>query len=780
MSKSSVLRIGGMLLGASWLALAQLAHSQSLLLEEIVVTATKRAEGLQDVPISMSVMSGQKIEQQGISELEDLAIFMPNVHVAEGGTGTQLFIRGIGSGINFGFEQSVGTFIDGVYYGRGRNARAAFLDLERVEILKGSQSTLFGKNTIAGAINITSAKPTDEFEAYIQGTYETEVDGVGFTGMVSGPLSDSVRGRLVAKVYEDDGYVENTFSSEDGPAEKNQFVRGTLVWDVNDALSLTFKAEHGQFDIDGRQDQISIASDFALSQYRDPVVGDPNFDAAFNYQKSSRNVDGPGVRGPQFDDTEASVIQLTADYQMGEHTLRSITAYTEYEYVNYQDADYGPLQFLAAQRIEEHEQFSQEFLLTSPAGGTLEYLAGVYYQDNDLLDNEILDVLFSNVPILAAQGLGGFNGTGHGLFQQETQTWSVFTELTWNITDTFRATFGIRYSDDHKEMTKSNAIGPLFDTTAVADPTLCFVYENVLALAACHVFDENTPNFNNTRDEEHVTGSLNLQLDLSDDIMTYLTIGNGYKGGGYDESNRLGLVANEEFEDENVNAIEIGSKMVLWDGRAQFNVAAFYSEYEDVQVSTFDGNCCFVVGNAAETEVKGIETDWMIAATEALTLSGGLAILDASYKSFPDAACNAFQIADGSCAANGGVQDLSGQSLQFAPDWAANLGAEYQRALNDALDLRLGLEVNWSDKVVVANDLDPNIIQDSYFKANARIALAASDDSWSLALIGKNITDEETFSWGNDVPLGGLGFAFTYFQHIDPPRTLELQARYNF
>ncbi len=493
------------------IALSQLASSQGPMLEEIIVTATKRAEGLQDVPISMSVMSGEKIEQQGITELEDLAVFLPNVHIAEGGTGTQLFIRGIGSGINFGFEQSVGTFVDGVYFGRGRNARAAFLDLERVEVLKGSQSTLFGKNTIAGAINITTAKPGDEFEGYVQGSYETEIDGIGFTGVVSGPLSDTVRGRLVAKVYEDDGYVKNTFSSEDGPAEENRVFRGTLVWDVTDNLTLTAKAEHGEFNVDGRQDLISIASDFALSQYRNPTVGDPNFQPAFNYEKSSNNIEGPGARGPQFDDTEADIFQITADYQLGEYSLRSITAYTEYEYINYQDADYGPLQFLAAQRIEEHKQFSQELLLSSPVGGTFEYLAGIYYQDNELLDNEILDVLFSNVPVLAAQGLGGFDGTGNGRFEQETQTWSAFTQLTWNISDSFRATLGLRYSDDHKEMTKTNAIGPLFNTDAIADPTLCFVYESVLALAACHQFDGNTPNFNNERDEEHVTGSLNLR-----------------------------------------------------------------------------------------------------------------------------------------------------------------------------------------------------------------------------------------------------------------------------
>ncbi|MGI9288314.1 MAG: TonB-dependent receptor [Pseudomonadales bacterium] len=771
-------------LSSSLTALHAYSQDTSLALEEVVVTATKRAAGLQDVPIAISVVSGDKIEAQGIGELEDMSVFLPNVHIAEAGAGTQLFIRGIGSGVNPGFEQSVGTFIDGVYYGRGRSARAGFLDLERVEVLKGPQSTLFGKNTIAGAINITSAKPSDEFEAYIEGTYETEVEGVGVTAMLSGPLTDTLGGRLVAKKYEDDGYIENNFTGPDGPQEDNTIVRGTLVWDATDNLLFTLKAEHGEFDITGRQAQISIASPTATLFYQ--AFGDPNFQAGFDYEKSQ--ADFPGR--PSFDDTESDIVQLTAEYQLGEHTLRSITGYTEYEYEYTSDVDVSSLAFLERSREESHEQFSQELLLTSPVGGTIEYLTGIYYQTNELaVGTTRTTVAVSALPPveaaingrLAAAGIpgapfptGAMDALTIGLFDQDTDTWSAFVSLTWNVNDVFRVQAGLRYSDEEKEMTKSLVVA---DLDSNPDPFLAGLYDQVLMLATEHEFDLN-------RSQDNWTGNLNFQYDITGEIMLYLNLANGFKAGGYDQDNARADATTEEFEEETVESIEIGTKMELWDGRARLNMALFKSDFEDVQVSTFDGNCCFVVGNAAETEVEGFEADFVLAVTEGLTLTGALAYLDATYGSFPGAACNVFQVTE--LIAAGGLrgdceQDLSGKPLQFAPEWSANLGAEYITPLfSDAVELTLGLEFMWSDDVVIPNDLDPNLIQEDFWKLNARAAIGAADGTWSLAVVGKNLSDEETTTWGNDVPLGSFGFDFTYFQFIDPPRTVEVQARYSF
>ncbi len=279
---------------------------------------------------------------------------------------------------------------------------------------------------------------------------------------------------------------------------------------------------------------------------------------------------------------------------------------------------------------------------------------------------------------------------------------------------------------------------------------------------------------------------------MNDDAMLYLEVGNGYKAGGFDEDNSLGreievtpsgeLDDIAQFEDETVTTVEIGGKFTLADGRGRLNAAIFQSEYEDVQVSTFDGNAAFVVGNAAETEVRGVEADLMFAVNDALTVNAAVAYLDAEYKSFPNAACNVDQIL-AAAAATGSracVQDLSGAQLQFAPEYTANIGLEYVVSLGSSMELTTNIDYNWSDDVIVGADQDVNLIQDSYGKLNARLALASLDSGWMLALVGKNLTDEKTFTWGNDVPLGAFGFDQTYFKHIDPPRTWELVARYNF
>jgi iron complex outermembrane receptor protein len=769
------------------LAVAATTATAQPMLEEVLVTATKREAGLQDVPIALTVMGGEKISEQGIESLEDLAIFMPNVHIAEGGGGDQLFIRGIGSGINYGFEQSVGTFIDGVYFGRGQASRSSFLDVARVEILKGPQSTLFGKNTIAGAINITTAGPTEEFEGSIEGSYEPEFDHWNTTLMLSGPVTDNLGARFVVKRDETDGWMDNQFLDQDEVQGEDTVGRLTLQWYATDDLDVRFKYESGESERVGRQSMISISTDFSDGRYRE---ADPNFTSGFSYDKSQANIGG--IR-PEADvhDSEWDIATLTIDWTIGEHTLKSVTGYVDYQFENYLDSDSGPLAFLARSRDETHKQFSQEFILSSPTGGTLEYLAGLYYQDEDLEHERFTDA------ILGAAGLfgGALDATSSAAFQQDAETWSTFVQLTWNVSDTFRVIGGLRFSDDQKEFEKHLYVNDPF--TFDRNTTLAGIYDQVLNFATDHEFNSGGatvcktvayvctfyPDFENERSEDHWTGDITVQWDATDSMMTYFKLSNGYKAGGFDEANGRGNIEAAEFEDETVQGAEVGAKMDIWDGRARLNVAAFYNEFEDVQVSTFDGNAGFVVGNAAETETKGIELDGSVAVTENLTLSGGLAYLKAEYGSFADAACTQQQFQD--WVAAGGVraactQDLSGAQLQFAPDWSANFAAEYYIGLTDNLEMKLGLDVMYSDDYVVPNDGDEVLNQDSFSKINARVQLANVGDTWSLALIGKNLTDEQTTVWGNDVPLGAQGFDGTYFQHIDAPRSYVLQAKYRF
>jgi outer membrane receptor protein involved in Fe transport len=776
---------------------------QAQMLEEVIVTATKRAVGMQDVPIALSVMSGEKIAEAGITNLEDMAVFMPNVHIAEGSSSDSIFIRGIGSGINFGFEQSVGTFIDGIYFGRAQASRSSFLDIERVEVLKGSQSTLFGKNTIAGAISITTAKPTDEFEGSVQLAVEPEFGGQRATLTLSGPITDNFGARLVIQDEQSDGWMDNNAINQDEQQKDNQVGRLVLAWQPTDNLDVGFKYETGSSDTTGTNEVISVASTAAAAFY---TTADPNFaqNSGFGYDKSEATF-GAGTprRGEAYHDSDWDISTLTVEWALGEHTLKSITGYVDYSFETARDSDYSAIKSLHRYRDESHKQFTQEFLLSSPQSDTFEYLAGLFYQDEELQHNRSTDVslqaLFNagvGLPPVTASGL--FDGTGNNTFNQDAQTTSAFFEGTFHLSDTLRVIAGVRYSEDEKEFDKSAIVAPLF-TTGPASPLLTSVYADTLRLTRAHdfrdgvaqVFDATAPNslaitdLNTERKEEHVTGDLTVQWDFSEDTMLYAKYGNGYKAGGFDEDNAQANVDAQEYEDENSESIEFGAKMDLWEGRGRLNIALFHSEFEDVQVSTFDGTAGFIVGNAAESEVDGIELDGMFAVSEEITIFGAIAFLDANYKSFTDAACTAQQTIDH--AAAGGtntrancLNDLSGERLQFAADMSANFGITYNTEITDSLELGLGADVMYTEDFDTAADADPMLVQDDYTKVNARISLGDIDGTWSLALLGKNLTDETTSGWGNDIPLGNFGFDNSFFQVIDAPRSYEIQATYNF
>lgn len=798
------------------------SNASELILEEIIVTATKREEGLQQVPIAISVIGGQQIENKSIHTIEDLSSYIPNVHMSEASTGTQIFIRGIGSGVNYGFEQSVGTFVDGVYFGRGRSARGRFLDLERVEVLKGPQSTLFGKNTIAGAMNITTAQPTEEFEGYVSAGYTSELEAKTITTVISGPLSNSVRGRLAVRSYEDEGYVRNrSANGVDGPQKESLYARATLAIDVNEDWTATIKAEHGNLDVLGRQTvtaitNTSLATGGAAALYATPF-GSTNFQAGFGYASYGQNVRNM----PLYDDNESNIFQITLDGTYAEHGVKAVIGYTDYEFNNSLDSDFSPLRLLNRGRTEAHEQFSAELIISSPSNDTFEYLTGAFLQTEELSNERFTHVDLSGVPPLqagifallnrpnpalggasfAAAVLGGnlnprtqsgiLDATAINSFKQDADSWSVFAEGTYHVSDSFRITAGLRYSEDEKDMSKNAKSGYIndwlpangyadrvTDTPAMPLPALNAVYSSALNLAKAHSYTRQ-------REEDHVTGHVNFQWDMNDEAMVYLEIGNGYKAGGFDEDNGMGREVQTvggvtddlaDFEDESVETVELGAKIDLADGRGRLNIAAYVSTYEDVQVSTFDGNAAFVVGNAAESEVQGIEADVLFRVSEEITLNGAFAYLDATYKSFPGAGCN---LAQSLVTPRGCTQDLSGKPLQFAPEYTANVGINYQTEMSSGMVLSAGLDYNWSDDVVIGADLDENLIQESFGKLNARIALT-SDDQWQISLVGKNLTDEATFMWGNDIPLGPQGFNGSYFKLIDPPRSVEINARYNF
>lgn len=724
-------------------------------IEEIIVTARIRAEPLQDVPISVSVISDEWVLKNSVRTFEELSYSVPNFTVNETPIDTNVFIRGIGSPENQGFEQSVGLFSDGVYWGRARQARAPFFDVERIEILKGPQGILFGKNTSAGAVNIATAKPTSLAEGRASVYFEPDASEIVAEGVLSGPLGDKLRGRIAVRSASMDGWIRNTAIGADEPGRDELLVRGTLTWDASDVVDMTLKYEHGSLDVDGTPMQISDAGPFAglFSLF------DPEFEDALDEQRS---IGGSGVFiEPEKSDTDTRNAAFTVNWRLGEYELTAITGYSAYEFSDVFDADISALSQAQKLFSSDFEQISQEVRLLSPpaATGGFDFIVGFYWQDGEL-DVETRDDI--DLAVLSAPA-----GSRYYVTNQSNRLWALFAQATWRPTDTVRITGGLRWADEDKDAARSLVITNLGTTTP--NPALEPFFAGALGTFP-HMLS-------GSRSETQLLPSINLQWDAMDFAMLYASYSKGFKGGGFDEQLTSGNRDDWEFEEEEVDAYELGVKLTLREGSATLNAAIFRNEYDDLQVSAFDGLAGFVVGNAAEATSQGLEVDARFRISPAFQVGGSLALLDAEYDRFENANCTAQQTFEHETAGNPPpcLQDLSGREPLYSPKWAGNVFGEFFTEVG-ALELRTTLEANFSDSFFITQDLDSNLEQDSFTKLNFRLGLATPDHGWEIALIAKNITDEKTASFGNDVPI--LSGAF--FKFLDRPRTVAVQGTLRF
>lgn len=757
------------------------AYDGNRILEEIVVTAQKRAESLQDVPISIVALSGERIESAGLNKIDELQSYIPNLNVTETGIGTLLFMRGIGSGINQGFEQSVGTYVDGIYRGRAQQSRMPFLDLQRIEVLRGPQTTLFGKNSIAGALNISTAKPTEEFEAKFSLLFEPDADETVVRGVVSGPLSENVNGRLAIHSREIDGWVRNLTLGRDEGKRDEQLVRGIIDWAASPDLDVMLKIESGTFDVDGRQieiiqDRVAQAGPFAGINYATilQIFGqDPS--VANNFQDYNRSSNGDH----SYNDTEEFV--LTANYYgWGDLTFTSTTGYSAYDYEELCDCDFTGGNVFSALFTEDYDQFSQEFRVTSPGGEKLDYIAGVFYETNDL---KFFDTIFVNstsvlVPVveqLAGPGAGGLvaNTATPRTLNQSSDTLAVFAQGTWNYSDRTRISFGGRLTKNEKEGARQLTITDInFDP--IAAPFQPFV-QGVFA----GLFNIRNHNLTGKLDKTRFLPSFKIQHDINDNVMGYFTFTRGDKSGGFDarSNNSPANGGSFIFEGEQADSIELGFKKSFADGTAELNAAFYYTEFDDMQVSTFDGVLGFNVGNAAQAVSQGIELDGRWQATDSLLLSGSLAISDFEFKQFVGQ-CYFGRMPD---AADGINCSYAGQSNQFVADYSGSLSANYARTVGKGLFFNAVLDINFTDDYMLTSSLDPRAIQEDYTRMNGRISIAAEDGKWELAVIGKNLTDEVVLSYASDVPLAGGNFgAPGFYALVEQPRAFALQLSFKY
>ena len=565
-------------------------------LEEIVVTAQQRAESLQDVPVSVAAVTAKKISDSGIVDLQGLSELVPNFSINETGISTTVTIRGISSGINSGFEQSVGMYNDGIFYGRDQLARVPMIDMERVEVLRGPQGILFGKNSIAGAVSQISAKPTDEFEGSVTALYEPDHGETDLRMVLSGPLTDNLSGRLAVMTRELDGYVKNTELGVDEQNEDEQVVRATLRWDVNDSVTATLKSSQSTFDVLGRN--MEVYQSFGHLEALNSVYNSPtapwSVDTELNYIADNNG---------HFSNNEVNNSTLTVDWDLEGLTLTSVTGYVDYEFTESCDCDFTGAPVFDAGRQEEYQQLSQEFRLTSDLGSNFDYIAGLFFQDTDLTYADQIQlpdptVVNTALGLLGAGALQPFapGSSTDRTFNQEGEVIALFAQGTWSVSEALRLTVGGRYTEEKKDANrqqrhKANAtFGGQYMPAVTADP-VSGAYNVLYGIFAIEAYDQ----INGKLDDSSFSPVVTMEWDANPDTMVYATWTKGYKSGGFDARSNghpdasvnnglksgAAITGSWEFANEEATSVELGSKMSLADGAAELSVAWYMTDYTD-------------------------------------------------------------------------------------------------------------------------------------------------------------------------------------------------------
>ena len=684
----------------------------------IVVTAQKREQDVQDVPISMVVVSGQQLTTMGIQDFNQLARFVPNFYVQTTPGNNAFYIRGIGSTPgNLAFEQTVGLFVDGVYGGHARQFQAPFLDVARIEVMRGPQGAIVGKNTSAGAISVVTARPTRELQAAAEASYAFDPGGTRLYGMVSGPVTDVVAVRVAAQYEDNDGYIENLILGGDETKRKTLFGRASVLIDSGGPVDLLLKVEGGRVDLTG------TASERILTP------ADPDL---------KRSTGGfPGFVDKDFDNTNNFNAAATANIELGEHVLTSITGYSSYDFEKRLDADFGPTPFFASSFAEKFSQMSQELRLASPTTGAVEYIVGGYFHvnDYDLLQSTLIR-------------FGPFNGRADRVFRQENVVWSGFGSATWHIAESLRLTGSLRYTYDRKRANQTRLNTGRVLPTWIATP------------------------LSGNRTEREWDPSVALQWNVTPDAMLYASYGQGSKAGGFVGAQATTTPAQFEIEPEKADTFEVGAKLALLDRRLRLNMAVFRTDFENLQVSSFDATTTsFITSNAGKARSQGFEGDVSFNILEGFFLTGSLAYLDAKFLDFPGAQCPFDN--PGCVPAN---NNAAGRPLPRSPKWSGTLNADVTVPISGSLEFNANGGMTFRSFAYLEESFNPAAGQDAFAMFDFRGAIRSADKRWELALLGKNLTNRITASHAFATPLApGIVSKF-----IQQPRTISVQANFRF
>lgn len=751
----------GSLAAAMTLILASpLAFPQGTTLDEITVTATKREQQSQDIPLSLEVVSGESLVERGIENLFDLSKTVPNFDVAFNVTSNSITMRGFSSGQERSFEQSVGMFIDGQYMPRSRQYRSPFMDIERIEVVRGPQAVLFGLNSTAGAVSIVSARsqPGDDFVFDIIADYEFEYGGPGVTAVIGGSPTETLGLRLAVNYEDRDGYYENTTLGDEGEVDSTT-VRLSGVWTPTDNLTFNGKFEISDYETLGNTGEIygAVAQIVEVGTNDGVLDWRRGSESSFIDPFDQLEKNEPG----DFGEVQNTLLQI--DYDFGETTLTFIGGHSKFDWDYLVDLDTSAAPILDAAIDEDYEQTSAEVRLTSDRDGPFNFILGGYFHSANLLNVQ------PNIINGAAFAPGVPPIFGASFFELEHELTSFFAYGTYQINDRWMLTGGLRQYSDDKDVRRNRRCGLLIDGVGfISDPGTASLF-GVCPSAA------SSDGFSDSRSSDDIMPEIAVQWDITDDVMVYAKYGQSSKAGGFASDTNVSI-SGVEFDDEEASGIEAGLKARFADGAAELNVAVFDTKFEDLQVKTTvlenaPGGGIITspsVINAGEASSQGLEIDGRWAATDWLTLGGSLAFLNAEYDEFVSDDCNSQSTPDpvtGTC-------DFSGEALPFAADYSGTIYGDIVAPINGNLNFVAGVTISFRDEYFTDPTLEPEAVIDAWTRVDARVGVAAADDRWGISLVGKNLGEEEIYS---SQPL--LGYIIGY---LEPPRLVYLQGRYRF
>ena len=706
----------------------------------VVVTARKREETLQEVPVAVTAFTPETLDKLNVKDLGDLDAQVPNltIYAARGSTSTvTAYIRGVGQADPlWGVDPGVGIYLDDVYIARPQGALLDVFDVERIEVLRGPQGTLYGKNTIGGAIKYISRglpQETTGFASVTVGNYN-QLDVKAALGGEIGGKDSGLRGRVSVASMNRDGFGTNTYTGQEVSDKEINSVRMQLGAYSQDDFDV-------QFAFDYMDDQSGVRGAKMLAPNPLAPAYPPTSDR-YDIRSGMKNIN----------DTEMKGASVTANWRPSDNwAFKYVAAKRESDTETNIDFDTTPLTLVDVRAFYSDSQVSQELQANYDGGGRARGVMGLYWFNGDA-GGQVLNHFYN--PLLATGLTNPLFGDTQGVVN--TKSIALYADWTFDLTDRLTLDVGARYTDEDKHAVALNRFYTGLD------------YGTSWGTAA---------NFDKTINFKNVSPKVSLDYQVTPDILVYGLASRGFKSGGYNIRANTTAVprSGEPFDDEQVDSFEIGSKMSFLDQRLFLNLSAFHNKYKDIQLSIFtafdsnndgvDDNFFGDFTNAGKGTVNGVEVEYQFLPTANWLVSGNLAWLDAKYDEFLTYTTTRPPVL---------VDVADSQYFTNAPEFSGAINVEYRTDLANGGNLSARVGYSYQSEVWPTTDLSPLIKQDGYGLVSAGV-IWKIDDAWSLSLQGTNLADEEYRTTGYNIAAYGVLTGF-----YGPPRQYSLTARYDF